>query len=766
MKSKLIWHISLFLIYCILFVQSFIAYADLFQRNIDDTALNAWNIDQSDLKNISKILELMHSGNFFKVPLYQIAIKDKDLLHIARVVRGNRSILDDTKDNIIDITNHNSPNTTITNGLYQNRIDEFSINEIEEKIHEDKFNSYISLMESMNYPFSDIDKIWINGEFDIKSEKKMLREYGNIISRYAHIARISILIEKGRLNDAERIFNLVSFMYRRFFRAKIELRNIIENITSDLEMTEKYRQQLILRIRKIHNDIPGKLKHYLLLEELSILKKINAINEGVELISKYQLLKKKLPEFVNCLILHSQDLRDIESWYIVKAIHHNERGIDHRASSVLYKALINNDQYKNTWRSGWVAFKLLSNPIIAQKHFSKLYRENKDNILDSKYAYWSGRAAEAHNDFSSSLKWYTVGSQKENNFYGQLSIAKLGKSLSKNQFHFSNTNSDHVHLSNKNQHDFSLLYDDKFIKCAYVSLRSGYITLAKYFIDMALVNSDNQKQIITLVGLWNDILKKKYQDIAEDHHLYSTDFIKRSINVKDKVIYALIISTMNNQKSYNDGILSSIVSNYEFTTELMMEFFNFIQGDVLFNEDGKYADIIEAHNRIVTTLESSNSSLLDLIVNNHNEHSELKFLQRFKNNDLKDQYRNNQNNINEYNINKISKFYLYLKSKTFFMKKNIILLKKKIMYKITGINSNLIKENIQYESTTNGSLKRINILNKIWKKFSKNKILHENSIHNTDDQKEISKKVDKNSFLKSRKSQKLFMNHNFKCQKE
>ncbi len=77
--------------------------------------------------------------------------------------------------------------------------------------------------------------------------------------------------------------------------------------------------------------------------------------------------------------------------------------------------------------AGWIALRNLGRPDDALKHFQTIDRLTTAALSKSRAAYWAGRASAKAGKAEDAARWYGHGAGYPHTFYGQLSIAELGR---------------------------------------------------------------------------------------------------------------------------------------------------------------------------------------------------------------------------------------------------------------------------------------------------------------------------------------------------
>ena len=77
------------------------------------------------------------------------------------------------------------------------------------------------------------------------------------------------------------------------------------------------------------------------------------------------------------------------------------------------------------WMSGWIALSFLKDPLLAEEHFKRFYKNVGYPISLTRGAYWLGRTYEKMGNKELSEKWYKEGAKYLTTYYGQLSHLKV-----------------------------------------------------------------------------------------------------------------------------------------------------------------------------------------------------------------------------------------------------------------------------------------------------------------------------------------------------
>ncbi|HCI48397.1 MAG: hypothetical protein A3K20_04480 [Alphaproteobacteria bacterium GWA1_45_9] len=87
------------------------------------------------------------------------------------------------------------------------------------------------------------------------------------------------------------------------------------------------------------------------------------------------------------------------------------------------------DYTEGEWLAAWIELRKQQKPDTAFKRFEGLYDFVSTPLSKSKMAYWCGRAREASGNESDAESWYQKAAEFPHTYYGQISLKKLGKSI-------------------------------------------------------------------------------------------------------------------------------------------------------------------------------------------------------------------------------------------------------------------------------------------------------------------------------------------------
>jgi soluble lytic murein transglycosylase len=79
------------------------------------------------------------------------------------------------------------------------------------------------------------------------------------------------------------------------------------------------------------------------------------------------------------------------------------------------------------WLAGWIAFRFLGRPDIAEQHFKTLYEGVDSQLSQARGAYWVGRTTQARGDKVAMRRWYELAAVNLTTYYGQLATHRLNR---------------------------------------------------------------------------------------------------------------------------------------------------------------------------------------------------------------------------------------------------------------------------------------------------------------------------------------------------
>ena len=249
------------------------------------------------------------------------------------------------------------------------------------------------------------DVVWAWRTFALtKSEHAaFVARYKNLLAPH-HVARLDMLLWRGRFSDAGRVIPLVSDGWQALAKARIALRRSKGNVDT-----------LIAAIPKDLQSNPG-----LAYERFYWRARKGRSADAVALLLERSTSAESLGEpkyWANRRrSLARQMMREGDgvTAYRLASSHHLQEGSDFADLE---------------WLSGYLALRYLNDPKTALAHFQSFRVAVKSPISLGRAGYWEGRAYEAMKDAGSAQASYAFGAEYQTSFYGLLAAERAGLSM-------------------------------------------------------------------------------------------------------------------------------------------------------------------------------------------------------------------------------------------------------------------------------------------------------------------------------------------------
>ncbi|EAU41270.1 soluble lytic transglycosylase [Fulvimarina pelagi HTCC2506] len=246
---------------------------------------------------------------------------------------------------------------------------------------------------------SVIQTLWHVEILDKGTERDVLSNFGSLLTRDDHRHRMAMLLYRDRIADADRVRNLAeaTTLFRAWSAALRGERNagtLLAQVPADQRATS-YQLALAEHYRK----------HDRLQEAAQIL--LNSPRDPRVLINPDAWWNERR--------IVARDLLDAGNPRLAYQI-----AAGHSAQDDVERA-------EAEFHAGWIALRFLKDPGTAHRHFEKILSVSSKPISLGRGYYWLGRAAEAGGGGNAS-SYYNQAARHSTTFYGQLALAKLGRS--------------------------------------------------------------------------------------------------------------------------------------------------------------------------------------------------------------------------------------------------------------------------------------------------------------------------------------------------
>jgi soluble lytic murein transglycosylase len=240
-------------------------------------------------------------------------------------------------------------------------------------------------------------KTWIEGDFGKDEERAFRTRYRTLLRRADHMARLDRLLWQGSASAARRQSQRIGNDHARLAEARILLRAGNPGVDYAVKQVPTHLA-----------DDPG------FAYERARWRQRKGRTEGViELIDSLPSDSPK-PELWWRLrqwaARRTMKEGDYETAYRLAASHGLADGSDFAEAE---------------WLAGWIAFRFLDRPAVAQRHFQHLHERVSSPISMARGAYWQGEALYAQNKSQDAAHWYKAAAEHGETFYGQLANNRI-----------------------------------------------------------------------------------------------------------------------------------------------------------------------------------------------------------------------------------------------------------------------------------------------------------------------------------------------------
>ncbi len=244
-----------------------------------------------------------------------------------------------------------------------------------------------------------IRSAWMRDNFAGRDENDILRKYDTYLGPTEHNARLNRLLWDRQIEPARRMMPRVDQGQRALAEARIALITRTGNIDKAIA------------------SVPANL----------------LADAGLAYERLRWRREKGLTDAVEAILLAPvADLGRAEKWWTERQIRARTALNEGRISDAYQLAsnhgpLDNRSMVEAEWLAGWIALRFLNEAQVGAQHFLASYEVARFPVSRARGAYWIGRAAEARNDAERANQWYAEAAHHPATFYGQLALAKLGR---------------------------------------------------------------------------------------------------------------------------------------------------------------------------------------------------------------------------------------------------------------------------------------------------------------------------------------------------
>ncbi len=242
-----------------------------------------------------------------------------------------------------------------------------------------------------------LDTLWIESDFALEEERRILSEYRTELSASVHAKRAYRLLWSNQTKAVERMIPLLSSGARKLVRARLALQHNSVGVDTHVNaVPSKFAQRSGLLYDRIR--FRAKRGDY----------------KGVE-----ELLLKAPPR-----LTHADKWWKYQKRVIRDAIEQKQY-MTARLLLDKHSQIRPVPRVEAEWLRGWLYFEFLSKPDVAAVAFENIYYTAKMPISRSRGSYWAARAHEASGSKAKSLQWYRQAALFPTTFFGQLAHQHL-----------------------------------------------------------------------------------------------------------------------------------------------------------------------------------------------------------------------------------------------------------------------------------------------------------------------------------------------------
>lgn len=268
----------------------------------------------------------------------------------------------------------------------------------------DGMDRYMKALQAQGQTQKMVDAInawWGDAALSMDQQGKFLRMYGKMITPDSHKRRFNVTLHNGQHTQAQAIASVLGKGYPALAEARIALAGGAAGVDT-----------LVSRVPPHLQNDPG-----LALERLRWRRKKDMDFRAIEILHNApsaDLIANPDDWWRERHILARRlmERKQYDSAYLLVSKHGLKEGASYAEAQFL---------------AGFLALRFADKPEQGFEYFEALYHNSKTPITRSRAAYWAGLASEKLKADKIARQWYEAGAQYPTAFYGQMSLAKLGR---------------------------------------------------------------------------------------------------------------------------------------------------------------------------------------------------------------------------------------------------------------------------------------------------------------------------------------------------
>lgn len=265
----------------------------------------------------------------------------------------------------------------------------------------DRYMTALAAQNQLNEMRAVMNAWWDDANLTSDQQDHFLRSYGKLITKEAHKRRFNTTLYRGQTGNARSISHILGHGYPQLAEARLALAAGDSGVDRLVEL------------------VPTNLR-----------------NDPDLQLERLRWRRKKNLDFEAMEILHNAPAPDLianpDAWW--------------KERNILTRRLIERKQYASAYLlvskhgltegepfaeaeflSGWLALRFIKKPWEAFQHFENLYKHSIMPLTKARAAYWAGVASMDLKHPEIAKLWFESGAKYPTTFYGQMSLAKLGR---------------------------------------------------------------------------------------------------------------------------------------------------------------------------------------------------------------------------------------------------------------------------------------------------------------------------------------------------
>lgn len=245
--------------------------------------------------------------------------------------------------------------------------------------------------------------VWREDDLSPDTEKRVLAEFGELLTENDHAARADHFFYKKDVAAALRNASRAGGAYQPIAKARAAVIGKAKNADALLDaVPSKSRNHPGYQFEKIQRLLSQDKDKEAASVMLTVSRDPQALVDTKEWWERRRWLARDI-----------LDLGDAKTAYRIAAGHANTERVDIADAE---------------FHAGWIALRYLNDAAAARQHFARVVQAGATPITASRGNYWMGRAEEAGGNRGEAQRYFQAAAQFDTTYYGQLARAKLGAS--------------------------------------------------------------------------------------------------------------------------------------------------------------------------------------------------------------------------------------------------------------------------------------------------------------------------------------------------